>query len=320
MASKTSLSITSNNSLKRDLDINPWTQSKRAKTLDVEGGGKRALSLAEGRKLFLGHLRATCERYSSKVDLGEFGAGPIGRVEGLDILRLFLRDVLAKPEMSSLQCEVQGKKFPLSACSCRHKIVGVPSGLQPCYTGGIKDNKKAQAFVMEDFRIVLLKWLRAHLVDSTDTVSDVEEMHGEEVESEEDNEPSQATSFIPSDYPSSPFLASDRKKKRVTTKQRLVVLQYLRHHSQSFAAFRVAYKALCDPNVNLLHLCGCGISDSEHPNGCVTGSHLKLASQELNRDHVHVHFTLKLASSREKYLQMLESLKGGKEGVYDDVF
>jgi len=98
-----------------------------------------------------------------------------------------------------------------------------------------------------------------------------------------------------------------------------VVLTYLHHHCGSSVAFREAFKGLTTSSDALLHLCGCGLGDADHP-GCVTGSHLKLASLDLNLEHTHLHFTLRLATSSVGYKQMLDAISGSTGGVYDDVF
>jgi hypothetical protein len=52
----------------------------------------------------------------------------------------------------------------------------------------------------------------------------------------------------------------------------------------------------------------------------VEGSHLKLATAELNREHVSYHFVLGNCTTRESYLQMLAAVKGSADGKFDDVF
>ena len=274
---------------------------------------------AKGRKLFLGHLRATCERWSSQVDLGSMSGKPAGQAEGLDVLRLFIRDTLTRP--GTAEAEASGKKFPLSECQCRHtRVVGTPEGVDPCFTGGVKDAGKAQSFVMEDFRVTLLKWLKARQISSVE-LSDVEPVEVEsDGESSEDEPEAPTSSFQVADYSSTDFLAPGRTKRRTTTKQRLTVLTYLLHHSDTLVEFKAAFKALCKSDAGLLHLCGCGISNDDHPMSCVTGSHLKLESQDLNQDHTHLHFALRLVSTRDGYLKMLDSLRGSRGGLYDDVF
>jgi len=297
---------------------------KHRKVDEVGGGGtekvvkKSRSSAANGRKLFLGHLRATCERWSSQVDLSFLSGLPAGQAEGLEVLRLFIRDILARPGMSASEAERNGKKFPLSECQCRHRSVGTPEGVDPCYTGGVRDAGKAQAFVMEDFRAALLKWLKGHQSTSID-LSDVEAVEIESDGESSQDEPEPTSSFQAADYSSTDFLAVGRKR-RSTTKQRLTVLTYLSHHSDTLAEFKVAFKALCNSENSLLHLCGCGLSNETHPSSCVTGSHLKLESHDLNQDHTHLHFTLRLASTRDGYLKMLDSLRGSNGGLYDDVF
>lgn len=286
--------------MKHQLDNTVERPSKRLKG-DNEAGS---------RKQFLNSLRAICDRWAVHVKVDASSVGKV--VDGKELLRLFLRDTLPP----------KGKRFPLQECECRHKDGYLPSGLEMCMTSGTSDNNKAQAFVMSDLKQTLRQWLKAHQKNITAVITDVEDSVEEEDNDVEESrsQPISLSSFDAEQYPSSPLKPGDVGWKRKTTKQRLTILFYLLAHSNSSEAFNKAFKQLCEPNLHLVHLCGCGLSTGTLHGACVIGSHLKLASAELNREHVHFHYVLAQLPSKESYLATLAAIKGGSHGKFDDVF
>ena len=258
------------------------------------------------RKVFLNQLRAICDRWVVHIRASIEEVVGEGVVDGKEVLRLFIRDYL------------QSAKFTLVDCKCRHGDGRLPPEREMCQTGGTVDLGKASAFVMADFKKALYSWLNDRKSDPAVLVTDIEDMSGSEEEDDEVEPPS--SSFDLELYPSSQLKPGDEGFKRKSTKQRLTVLQYLLSHSHSRADFSRAFKGLCDPDMYLVHLCGCGINTIGLRGACVTGSHLKLAPAELNREHIHYHFVLENASSTESYLTLLDGMKGSLEGKYDDVF
>jgi len=261
---------------------------------------------AGSRKQFLNSLRAICDRWASHVHIE--GSG--GAIDGKELLRSFLRETLPP----------KGKKFPLQECDCRHKDGFLPSGKEMCRTSGTVDNGKGQAFVMSDFKQSLRQWLKSKQKNPTIVVTDVEDSDSDEEDEEPRSQPISISSYEANKYPSSPLKPGDATWKRKSTKQRLAVLFYLLSHSDNRDAFNSAYKKLCESDLYLVHLCGCGINTESLHGACVEGSHLKLASALLNREHVHYHFVLSQLSTKESYLATLCAIKGGADGNFDDVF
>jgi len=257
------------------------------------------------RKKFLNDLRAICDRWAVHVKVDD----SMVAVDGKEVLRAFLRDILLPPP---------GKKFPLKECGCRHGKGLLPPGKEMCMTAGTVDTGKANAFVMFDLKQMLRSWLNSKKRHSVE-VTDVEDSSEGGSDDECETQPLES-SYNPLAYPSSPLKPGDIGFKRKSTKQRLAILFYLLHHSGDRVSFSRAFKELCDPELHLVHLCGCGLSIDGLKGSCVTGSHLKLASAELNREHVHYHFVLQLAPSKEAYLQLWSAIKGSEDGRFDDVF
>jgi hypothetical protein len=189
-----------------------------------------------------------------------------------------------------------------------------------CRTSGTVDNGKGQAFVMSDFKQSLRQWLKSKQKNPTIVVTDVEDSDSDEEDEEPRSQPISISSYEANKYPSSPLKPGDATWKRKSTKQRLAVLFYLLSHSDNRDAFNSAYKKLCESDLYLVHLCGCGINTESLHGACVEGSHLKLASALLNREHVHYHFVLSQLSTKESYLATLCAIKGGADGNFDDVF
>jgi hypothetical protein len=271
-------------------------------------------SSEEGRKKWLKELRAICDRKATVVAAA--GHGSKGNNSGLEILRLYLRDVFSevgdKPRL-----------FPMKELECRHQDADFrPSHVEACYAGGTIDKGKAQGFVLSDFKKKLRRWL-VSCTDGEDLeagLSDEDKLSSEEEEVIQVVVPEGSqvsdSSWDPLKYPSSTPVEGSRRR---STKARLMVLTYLHQHSATAHEFREAFKALTTSDDALLHLCGCGLG-SDASRGCITGSHLKLASLELNRDHTHVHFTLRLATTGEGYQSMLQAIRGSRGGEFDDVF
>lgn len=261
------------------------------------------------RKHFLNQLRAICDRWVVHVKVNDLiretdGAGV---VDGKEVLRLFIRDFLPRG------------KFQLVDCKCRHGNGRLPLGKERCQTGGTVDMGKASAFVMSDLKKALYEWLNNRKRNPADVVTEIEDDDSEGEDEEGDSElPS--SSYDHEHYPSSLPRPGAKGYNRKSTKQRLTVLQYLLSHSQSRADFSRAFAGLCDPELYLVHLCGCGLNSMSLRGSCVTGSHLKLARAELNREHVHYHYVLENAPSKESYLALLAAMKGSLEGKFDDVF
>jgi hypothetical protein len=274
-----------------------------AKRHKGKGGGETS-----GRKLFLNQLRAICDRRAVNVkvdDLLEEGE-EVGVVDGREVLRLYLRDRLQS-------------RYRLSDCECRHGDGRHPPEMGMCQTGGTVDNGKASSFVMSDFKKDLYAWLDGRKRYQNFVATDPEF----DADDDEDDDlglgPSEPL-YDSRQYPSSQPHAGQFGYRRKTTKQRLTILQYLHSHSHSRADFISAFRQLGDPDLYLVHLCGCGINTQSLKGACVRGSHMKLASAELNRDHIHYHFVLENASSKESYEALLAGMKGSLEGKYDDIF
>ena len=262
----------------------------------------------EGRRKWLKQLRAMCDRKSTVVVVNG-----VGNLSGLELLRLFVLDVFS--ELGT------GKKvFPMKKMECRHESDEFrPVDVIACYTSGIKDKGKAQGFVISDLKKKLRHWLNDRTISDNPEADLSDESTEADSVAEDVMSPTllPPSSWDPEKYPSSQTAGDGVARK--STKGRLVVLTYLHHHAETQVAFRKAFKGLTTSDDALLHLCGCGLGTSEYA-GCVTGSHLKLASLDLNREHTHLHFTLRLATSGVGYRQMLEAISGSNDGVYDDVF
>lgn len=286
------------------VDEPPPKRYKAEKHKGASGGNQTS-----GRKHFLNQLRAICDRRAVNVVVDDlYGEDEeVGVVDGREVLRLFLRVRLLR-------------RYRLSDCDCRHKDGRHPPEMEMCQTGGTVDSGKASAFVMADFKKDLYEWLDGRKRCQNYVVSDVELAEDEDEEDDLDLAGFSQPPYDPRHYPSSQPRPREFGYMRKTTKQRLTVLQYLYSHSQSRATFNLAFRELCDPKLHLVHLCGCGINTESLRGSCVTGSHMKLASAELNREHVHYHFVLENAPSNESYRTLLAGMKGSLDGKFDDVF
>lgn len=269
---------------------------------------KPSVAPGHSRKKFLNDLRAICDRWAVHVSVD----GSQVVVDGKELLRLFLRDTLLP---------ATGSKFPLKECKCRHAKGFLPPGKDKCLTGGTVDAGKAQAFVMSDLKKALRQWLQSRKRHTAE-VTEVEDSEEEDSDNDAagESQPLTESSYAQSAYPSSPLKPGDLGYVRKSTKQRLTVLQYLVSHSDTRVSFDRAFKQLCEPDLHLVHLCGCGLNIDGLHGACVTGSHLKLAPSELNRDHVHFHFVLHAAPSQDAYLRMWGAIQGSDGGKFDDVF
>lgn len=261
------------------------------------------------RKKLLNDLRAICDRWAVHVEVDNSTTHHV--VDGKELLRMFLRDILLPPKE---------KKFSLQECKCRHGEGHLPPGKDMCMTGGTVDAGKANAFVMSDLKQTLRTWLKSKKKHSLVEVTDVEDSDIEISDDEGESQPFPESSYTVSAYPSSPLKPGDVGYKRKSTKQRLCVLTYLVSHSDTRDSFNRAFKQLCEPDLHLVHLCGCGLNIDGLKGACVTGSHLKLAPAELNREHVHYHYVLQMAPSKDAYLKIWDAIRGSAEGRFDDVF
>jgi len=259
----------------------------------------------------LNQLRAICDRRVVHVNVGDLIGEEDGTavVDGKELLRLYIRNSVAS-------------QFRLVDCNCRHKNGRLPSEMGVCQTGGVVDQGKASAFVMSDFKKALYLWLKPRMRSPTLVVTDVEDSSegDEDNNSDPDLDLPSSLPYDPKQFPSSLPRPGELGYSRKSTKQRLTVLQYLLSHSHSRAAFNRAFRELCDPDLYLVHLCGCGINTPGLRGACVTGSHMKLAPAELNREHIHYHYVLQNAPSKESYQALLAAFKGSSGGKYDDVF
>lgn len=289
----------------------PLTTLKRSyPSTDSRQTSKRSKGeneVGHSRKKMLNDLRAICDRWAVHVKVDD-GLTTSAVVDGKELLRLFLRDILLPPK---------GNKFPLQECQCRHRKGFLPAGKDKCMTAGTVDSGKANAFVVSDLKQTLRSWLKSR--SKSADVTDVED-ESDEDDDDGEGEPFPESSYTPSVYPSSPLKPGDPGYKRKSTKQRLAVLHYLVSHSDTRVSFNCAFKQLCEPGLHLVHLCGCGLNIDGLKGSCVTGSHLKLAPPELNREHVHYHFVLQNAPSKDAYLRIWDAIKGSEEGRFDDVF
>lgn len=264
------------------------------------------------RATFMNKLRAKAERWTFESE----------NIDGKDVIRIFLRENLKE-------------LFPLRKCDCHHKSRR-PEGIESCKTGGIVDAKKAQGFVASDFDRRFRNYLASHEVKSVEkgvrrlkkeVQDEVQSWFGDDddeadVEIVEDSSQfplsmPPASDFDEAEFPSSSPVPTAKRK---STKQRLTVLYYLLEHSGSRKEFEEAWVGLQDPELQLVHLCGCGLSYGTFKGACVVGSHMKLATAELNREHAHFHFILRGAATRAQYLQQLACFKGSHDGRFDDVF
>lgn len=263
-----------------------------------------------GRKPFLRKMRAICDRYAVHAVSVDAQA-----VEGIELLRRFMRDELPK-------C------YPLTPCTCHHAGDRLPPGVPMCASGGTPDTskqRKANGFVMASAKNYLRKWLAKLVpedveVDDEDLVDSEDEGSGDEIG--DDEEPSQVTiasSYNAGHYPSTP-VAQRSGAHRKSTKGRLMVLYYLSAQASTRKSFLEAYRALCDVNTQLVHLCGCGLAGEGMASACVVGSHVKVATADLNRRHTHYHHVLRNATSKERYLKLLEGIRDSEGGEMNDVF
>lgn len=270
-----------------------------------------ASSEASGRARFLNQCRAICDRRASTVNIE--GSGGRGHTTGLELFRIFLLD-LFNP--------VSPFHYKLVALNCRH------SDRRPltddkgcCQSGGVLDINKAAGFVMSDFkRNKLRKWLFSKTAEGVTPESDIESDDDEDDDDQEVPLPSQSSeSFDQFAYPSSSQVGDDGKAKRKTTKQRLCLLAYLSARAREGPVhFKAAWDLLIRSDEMLLHLCGCGLGKDTSFKGCVSPSHLKLGSQELNNAHTHIHFTFASAQSVEGYRTIQSAVAANAE--FADVF
>ncbi|KAJ7236143.1 hypothetical protein C8J57DRAFT_1530244 [Mycena rebaudengoi] len=244
----------------------------------------------------------------------------------MELLRLCLREIipLTPPEVPTA-----GKQKPpleLRECTCVHTKKGyLPPGVVPCMSAGTRDAGKANGFVIFAFRKRVREWLDAQVKLDARAQAKKEEYDGErsDTESEEDSDGDTLLEPppLPSSYKSSGFPTSPGVDRSKATKQRLGVLHYLVNHSDSLVEFQTAFIELCDPGLELVHLCGCGIDGPTLVGGtCVVGSHLKLALRNLNAEHKHYHFVLHAAPTTEAYQSLVKSIQGSQDGRFDDVF
>lgn len=262
---------------------------------------------AAGRSAMLYRFLAMCKRRAVKMK----GENP------MELLRLCLRDLV--PTTPPL-VPTEGNRMPpmeLRECTCVHTNSGfLPPGVKPCLTAGTCDPNKANGFVIFTFRKRVRAWLDSKVKEELER-SDTES----ETESDGDTLLEDPLPPLPSSFKSSGFPTSPGTKRSASTKQRLGVLHYLVSHANSLVEFQTAFIELCDPSLELVHLCGCGIDSPTLVGGtCVVGSHLKLALRTLNAEHKHYHFVLHAAPTIEAYHALVKSIQGSQDGRFDDVF
>lgn len=300
-----------------------------------------AVNEEQGRILYLNCLRATCTRRVRErlidwesmgiTDWRERGDGELG----LDVLRLFILDVIDPTKGSEPNAKTgRPGAFPQRPVEvlCRHseedwqQVHYVDNG--PCTSIGTAEDRKSNGFVFSDFRKKLRAWLSNYRPvecagssqeesDSDDDDLDEDdsgyESEGEgEVESSGDSQP---FPFDPDVYPTSDDPPIESKKRRTTTKARVVILTYLYVRARKgFQPFADAFAELLDSDLCLLHLCGCGLiskkatdnyGKSYRLGSCTTGDHLMLGSRDLNARHKTAHDFM-VAAGAERYERWLE--------------
>lgn len=106
--------------------------------------------------------------------------------------------------------------------------------------------------------------------------------------------------------------------RRVTTKIRAATLAYLWKFSDDPGRLQAEFRRLRDDaSLQVLHLCGCGISlvsdDGKRSFGCCERSHLTLGSPVMNDHHKTYHEVLRL-SRDEDYTQLCRVLNRAVDG------
>lgn len=178
-------------------------------------------------------------------------------------------------------------------------------------TAGSNDARKAQGFRKDALENAFREWLKRRLVRRKERVPETEP---EPVYVEDENgvidlvsqDPVPPSSFDPTGFPTPPG-------PRPSTKQRLAVLFYLQSGDRD--EFKRKFEAVCDPNLQLAHLCGCGLASAQGVTGgtCVLASHLELVEAEVNRQHINIHFTLSQGvQTSADYLGIVQCLQGGR--------
>jgi hypothetical protein len=112
-------------------------------------------------------------------------------------------------------------------------------------------------------------------------------------------------------------------EQRKTTKMRVATLAYLWGFVNDLPALRTEFRKLrTQPNLNVLHLCGCGLCytlNGQKVMGCCEASHLMLGSQSLNNMH-RMHHQLLALTPRQYYLERVALGRHVLDGSGRDVF
>lgn len=168
------------------------------------------------------------------------------------------------------------------------------------------------------------------LVDPELTIdSDLESGVGDPIEIDDENQQGEdeqrpaidADMSFMSDIDSSVLsadpLGPDGQVRRTSTKIRAATLGYLWGFADSPLGLRDAFKRLRSTNLEILHLCGCGIGFVNNAGvscaGCHTPSHLKLGTPYENGIHKIWHSTMSLSSPAD-YSDLCAIVHRGQHG------
>ena len=257
---------------------------------------------SDGRSKYLKQLRAICD-CASTASLTAFELKQIKNADrhGLELLRLFLIDLFDPtivPPLSKVICRRE--------LDCRHNAKScLPPGKLNCWTAGTSDAKKANSFRKDSIKNTLRMWLKNRATSEL-VLSDSDSSSGIDSRLTEDecypisrsSSIKILSSFDPADFPSS--LPRDR----ISTKQRVHLLSYMRKYSIDIDDFYKTFKCLIrnQPKQEIAHLCGCGLSNETVADTCVEPSHLTLCTHDSNLQHIPYHTMAKAIGCGEEYL------------------
>lgn len=163
-----------------------------------------------------------------------------------------------------------------------------------CMTMGSAEKKKTPGFVVDDVCSNAREFLKALRQGNVVLGSTEGSQRGAA------SVPGEVVQYTAN--PASPVKAGSSGR-RLSTKMRVAVLAYLQrftHDSRQLRDEVFGFLGGCD--LQVLHLCGCGVRDADGSfNGCTEPSHLILGTQSLNNLHYKYHGLIEMTETPADY-------------------
>jgi len=199
-----------------------------------------------------------------------------------------------------------------------------------CHVSGTFDSGKHRKIVSTDVRSLAREWISVHIPHASrgPLSADEEELEASHIEAPEEDEvalsiPPQLPS-IAVDFSGSFESGRSTPPVQVRTGLRVHRLTYLLGVWEAAApaarayALKVAAQELeADGDLEILHLCGCGLCSADaKDDGCVEPSHLRAGSKKENALHKEYHSVLSQISARD-YVSVRAAIRNDCKGGHD---